>query len=313
MQRYQPYRQKMLTHEQLRELSSLRPKIAIRDTILHWGVIVCAWSLAGYHTTWWSVALAVIIIGTQYYALLVIAHDGLHRRLFNDAKVNDLWCDGFILGAIGAITRLNRRNHMTHHAVTCQNGDPDRFKYTHPGKQTAVGYALFLSGVSSVLRVFQNIFIDGTVRNHADSRAQYTLRDIFIVLCWQCLLIGGLSLMFGWWGYPVLWLLPVYLFGYRADLTRVFTEHSMLVSDDIADASMRLITYTSNPLERAFFAPHNMNLHAAHHLWPAIPYYNLPAADRLVQASPLRDENFSWRSSYLGYVLKYAKEKVLSR
>jgi fatty acid desaturase len=54
-----------------------------------------------------------------------------------------------------------------------------------------------------------------------------------------------------------------------------------------------------------FFAPMNMNFHAAHHLWVSIPYYNLPKADALMRAHPLAT-SLEWRRSYVGYLIRYA-------
>ncbi len=65
-----------------------------------------------------------------------------------------------------------------------------------------------------------------------------------------------------------------------------------------------MITYLSNPIERMFVAPMNMNYHAAHHLWPSIPYYNLPIADHEMRCSPAAPE-LQWRNSYFGYLLTY--------
>jgi len=104
-----------------------------------------------------------------------------------------------------------------------------------------------------------------------------------------------------------LWLLPVYLFTYAADMVRVFLEHSLPMNDDDADRTLRLITYRSNAVERHFFAPMNMNFHTAHHLWPSIPYYGLPEADRLIRQSPRCDSGLIWRGSYLAYLLDYAR------
>jgi len=104
-----------------------------------------------------------------------------------------------------------------------------------------------------------------------------TPRDLVIILGWQALLAASLSWLFGWWGYFVMWWIPVYVFTFAADVTRVFCEHAVPHEGSIA-LHERLITFEANILELALFAPMNMNHHAAHHLWPAIPYYNLPQA-----------------------------------
>ena len=133
--------------------------------------------------------------------------------------------------------------------------------------------------------------------------ASYIFRDFLILASWFALLAGGLTLLVGWWAYPVLWLLPVYLFMFLGDNFRAFAEHSHPESDEDADHH-RLITYTSNPFERMLVAPMNMNFHIAHHLWPSIPYYNLPAADRLVRQHP-DAAGLEWRGSYFAYLLTY--------
>jgi fatty acid desaturase len=315
-QHYAPYRVNVLTREQLRHLNNLTPSIAVRDTLVNWAIIIMGWSAVALKPTWWMVFLAVVLVGTRYYALSIIGHDGLHRRLFKSRYINDLWADLTIFGPVCAITRVNRINHIEHHWVTCLPNDPDRHKYVHDHKETTVWFLFFLSGLQSLRPSFRNIFLKnrgntpaaGDADTREIPRERYYPRDLAIIAGWQFVLIVGLSQAIGWWAYPVLWLLPIYMFAYRADLVRVFCEHSMLVPDAEADRRQRLITYTSNAFERQFFAPYNMNFHAAHHLWPSIPYYNLAEADRLIRNwvdGHGRNESFIWRRSYVGYIVSY--------
>jgi fatty acid desaturase len=138
----------------------------------------------------------------------------------------------------------------------------------------------------------------------AEPRDGYHARDIAIILGWQLALVGGLTAAVGWWGYPVLWLAPVYCFTYLGDNLRSFCEHSHPESDAEADEH-RLITFRSNPIERWFVSPMNMNYHAAHHLWVSIPYYNLPAADAEMMRHPSASD-IEVRGSYVAYVIRYA-------
>ena len=80
-------------------------------------------------------------------------------------------------------------------------------------------------------------------------------------------------------------------------------EHAHPEADAKADAH-RLISYDSLPLERPLFAPMSMNLHAAHHLWTSIPYYNLALADREMRGRP-EAAGLEWRGSYLAALLRY--------
>jgi fatty acid desaturase len=307
MQPYSPFRTVLLEREELSRLGELRPLIPVCHTLLHWLFIAAAWIFVAWIPGWWTAAIAVPVIGVNFYGLYIIGHDGLHRRLFADQRANDAWNDLFILGSFGAITRLNRRNHMDHHQDTCLMSDPDRHKYLHAGKDGLVPFLMFLSGLASLVPSVRNVFFDGAPRKSTQS---YGLRDLFVLVGWQAALAAGLSWGIGWWAYPLLWIFPVYGFGYRADLTRVFCEHAVLAQDARADETLRLVTYRSNWLEKLFFAPHNMNFHAAHHLWPGIPYYNLPKADRRMRARGDNDPRLVMRSSYIGFLLDYLRWRL---
>jgi fatty acid desaturase len=308
-QNYHPYRTSLLTGEQLREFSTLRPHRVMRDTLLLWVQILATWAAVAMWPAWWTVLLAIPVIGTRFYALFIIGHDGLHRRLFPTAARNDLWNDALVLGPIGAITRLNRVNHMSHHATLALPHDPDRFKYVGANKPTPLAYLLALTGIPYVWRAGRNVFFGPERRAHDPAeaaRGSYRIRDVFILIAWQVFLLIGLTWLIGWWAYFVLWLLPVYVFAIAADMVRVFAEHSMPTGDEAADETKRLISFTSNWLERQFFAPMGMNFHAVHHLWPGIPYYRLAEVDLLVRRSSAGSAGLVWRGSYLRYLFEYA-------
>jgi fatty acid desaturase len=55
---------------------------------------------------------------------------------------------------------------------------------------------------------------------------------------------------------------------------RQWVEH---YNFDRSDTDPRYFYVRSNPIERFFFSPMNFNFHGAHHFYPWIPQYNLPA------------------------------------
>lgn len=300
---YLKYRKEALPPAVLRDLSRPRPLRLVVDTVSAWAGIVAAWVAVAYVPTWWMVLVAIPVIGTRYYALAIQGHDGLHRRLLPTVRANDWFNDVLLIGPIGGITRLHNHNHLDHHQHLAQPTDPDRHKYQCLDKGTWAHLAGYLIGVRGVSRSVTAVLQPGPPPVAGRRRPRASWRDLIIITGWQAALIGGLSLGIGWWAYPVLWVVPVLAFTVVADQWRTFCEHSQPERDTLAD-SHRLITYVSSPLERAVLAPRGMNFHAAHHLWPSIPYYNLAAADALLRRSP-HAAALEWRTSYLGYLWRY--------
>lgn len=304
---YLQYRRALLPPQRVRELSALQPARAVADTLFCWACIVAAWALVAAWPAWWSVALAILFVATRYYALLIVGHDGIHRRLFARPRYNDLFADLFIFGPVAAVTRINNQNHLGHHRYLATPHDPDLHQFTCANKHQWHLLLAYLTGASSALRSFSNVFWRRgkglpSAAESGKSQPRYTLRDFAIIAAWQVGLIAGLSWWIGWWAYPALWLAPVYL-AFVGDNLRAFAEHSQPEPDDQADQH-RLVTYLSNPVERFFVAPLNMNYHAAHHLWPSIPYYHLPEADREIRSLPAA-ASLEWRGTYCGYLLRY--------
>lgn len=305
-QHYQPYRSVLLSREEVLELSRLSPAKPLLDAARLWLQILTAWGLAAALHTWWICLVAAVFVGNRYYSLYIIGHDGLHRRLHDRRVLNDLCNDLLVLAPLGVVTRLNRRNHMTHHVTLHCERDPDAFKYQSRDRMTQLQYLWSLTGVPYVVSAVSNVF--GKRRHASGDTEHHTLRDLIIILLWQALLLALLSRLFGWWGYFLMWWAPVYVFTFAADLARVFCEHSVPGTRRIA-LHERLVTFEANPLELALFAPMNMNHHAAHHLWPAIPYYNLPRATQRMRAhfAQLPDDVAPpcTRRSYVDWLLRH--------
>jgi fatty acid desaturase len=310
---YQPYRRSLLAPERVRALSELRPQRAVADTAICWLWIFAAWTIVAVWPHWWTILIAIPIVGTQYYALLIVGHDAIHRRLFRDTRWNDRFADLFVFGPVAAITRINNRNHLGHHLNLSHPDDPDLHQFTCSNKHQWHLLLAYLLGFSSLWRSFKNVFLTSRAADKraadkddvpADPSKRYNFRDFALIAIWQLALIGGLTYFVAWWAWPVLWLVPLYGFAFLGDNFRAFAEHSQPYPDARADRH-RLITFLSNPLERIFVAPLNMNYHAAHHLWPSIPYYNLPQADREIRTNPAAQDGLEWRGSYFAYLLRY--------
>lgn len=301
---YLPYRKTLLSPDRVRELSQLHPARALTDIAICWMWILAGFALVALHPAWWTTLIGIPVIGNRYYALFIIGHDGMHRRLFPSIKRNDFWTDLLVFAPIGAITRLNNRNHLAHHLHLATPRDPDRHKHACFNKAEHLSFLLYLCGLGSVGQSAAAVFLKRTPKEEkSPSSGGYCSRDFALLAGWFLALAGGLTWLIGWWAYPVLWLLPVYLFMFLGDNLRAFAEHSHPEADSVADGH-RLTTFVSSPFERMLIAPMNMNFHAAHHLWPSIPYYNLPAADREIRRRG-EELGLEWRGSYFAHLWRY--------
>ena len=207
---------------------------------LCWACILAAFAAVALHPAWWTVLLAIPVIGNRYYALFIIGHDGMHRRVFPTIKRNDFWTDLLILAPIGAITHINNRNHLAHHRHLSSPRDPDRHRHACFNKAEHTELLEYLTGLSSIWTSARVVYFPHLKKHPAGpaknaSGDDYTARDFFLLAGWLLLLAGGLSWAIGWWAYPVLWLFPVYAFMYLGDNFRSFAEHSQPEGDYAAD------------------------------------------------------------------------------
>jgi len=111
-------------------------------------------------------------------------------------------------------------------------------------------------------------------------------------------------LALGWWVYPVLWVLPLVTVTTVCHLLRSFIEHAVLTEERPGHDNL-LISIVSNPVERAMVAPFNMNFHAEHHLYPAVPARRLPEVRAALAATP--EPPRLLRTAYLTALVRYAR------
>lgn len=299
-QRQHRAKREYLSADEIRQFSVYRPSTVVRDLMVHWGVIVFCWFVIQLHAL--LIPVAIGIIGSQIYALTIIGHDAVHKRLFRNKDVNNLVSDLFVYAPLGLITRVNGENHLKHHELLGTTLDPDRWKYTSEGRESRSG--LFLSFLPNKVAHAQakSVLRDNSLIDDTQSRnSRYSLRDLVVLATIQLVMISSLTLLHGWWGWLTLWVLPAGLFMVGGDSFRSFCEHSAVLGDDETN-ELSLLTSFREPslLERIFIAPHNMNNHATHHLYVSIPYFNLPMAERLIrQRDP--GNKIRWKTSYLSH------------
>lgn len=296
-----------VTPEQLRSWMRPRPLRVFTDLVLNWAGIFLAFYLMGHFQSVLAYVVGAIWIGLRMYALFIMGHDGAHFCLHPNHKINDLIMRWLILGPMGMELEDGRRNHLLHHKTVGTTSDPDRYIHSLVNKNSVSQFLLFCSGLATFQRTVRKVTTlpkaspDGTKELSKVAGLRHFLKQRIPIMVTQPLIILALWLFhIPIWLYPVLWVAPVYFGVFLPDELRAFCDHAVeRVPDEAADES-RLVSFRTNWIEAMFYAPYNMNLHAEHHIWPGVPYYNRQEVYKFLRTNP----SVTYRNSYTVFLLE---------
>ncbi|HVT65508.1 MAG TPA: fatty acid desaturase [Mycobacteriales bacterium] len=294
----------VLSIDDLRELATLRRRDLVANIgylALTWLIIGGAFTLAGVWTSWWTIALAFLINSSRQQVLLNIEHECIHASFSRDKRRDS--AVGIIACAspAGSPWHDSRARHLAHHRLLATPDDPDLALHDSADKNTPAKLVRYL-GLSLFGGYAARILLSGAPSTVS---RELRIRDFRNLVVAQVALWGTSWLVFGdWWLYLVVWVLPLITLTAAGHLLRSFVEHGVL-TEERPEHDNLLVSIKSNPIELAFVAPYNMNLHAEHHLYPAVPAFRLPEVRTalLDTAEPPR----LIRSSYLTAFARYAK------
>ncbi len=272
------------------------------------------WLLYRY-PSWPLYVSSFFVIGFMQYRLVMSTHEATHKTLFFPIGLNEFF--GVFHSALLGISFFNyRKTHLEHHKNP-QSIEDDIDSYIYrPLLQTKPGLPRLYLLVFGVLfdvaeKLKRKLF--GAKRVH---EREVTTKNVHglglqmvpILIC-QGSIFAFFSLVFHWWMYPILWMVPVVIIALSLDRARTFLEHGYqyIFSDQtwqsFAQAPQRTVDIDTNALERFLFAPFGFAYHQAHHTYLTVPFYNLPQLAHLLEA---KDEHYyrRVRGSYVGILAK---------
>jgi fatty acid desaturase len=211
-----------------------------------------------------TIALTAVLV-----SLSVIMHEGGHHLLFRSRFLTRL-----VASACGAPVLISatayRVLHLRHHAFERTERDPDDVEtIARKGiPLVLVYYALLVTGTYLYL---PHLAVGGWRAAHSrGERAAIALEYALMAG-----VMGG-----AWWLAPGImmriWLLPMLIAGQVTNL-RGLAEHGLTTSGSPFTATRSVRT---SPILALLLC--NLNLHLEHHLFPAVPWYNLPRVHRLL-------------------------------
>lgn len=271
---------------QIRALSQITGWRTVLAIAIDWVVIVAMFVFAMQVSQLWAWVFAGVVIAGRQHALLVLMHEASHYRMFKDKglanAVSNWLCAYPVL--IRATTENYRTGHIPHHQhVNTQRDTMIVQKMKKAPQEWAFPQSkgMFLKNLlkdvfGRGIRDLKNFNDDGIPRE----KKSLIKSDLTLFLL---LVIGTISWFELWFPVLVLWFLPVFTILPVLLRLRYTAEHYAVKGTSDLTSSRN---YFGPWWERAVLYPHNINYHLAHHLFPAVPFYNLPKLHALLLTIP---------------------------
>jgi fatty acid desaturase len=259
------------------ELLQRRNGPAVRDTLLWFGLLI-------------SLAVAAFLLGGSYWAILPFLaygiiygsssdsrwHEPLHGTAFQTGWLNTALYEmaSFMVQRESTPWRWS---HMRHHSDTIIVGRDREIAVPRPPQLRVL--LLNFIGWKNMRFYFRNVLrhclgrLDAEERNYIPeqehAKVYFKARIYFLiyasVISWAVCSGSLLPLMYV--GLPN-------VYGARLMVIYGYTQHAGL-AEDVLDHRLNCRTVYMNRVNRYLYW--NMNYHLEHHLFPLVPYYNLPA------------------------------------
>ncbi len=292
--------------DDVRALSVVRGWRSVAALLTQYAVMAAAIGAAVWSQAWPVYVIAAIVVGSRMHACGVLMHEAAHFRLLRNRFLNDTVGDVLCAFPIGVSTSVYRHYHFLHHRYVNTAEDPDIQKvagdeeWSWPKTQWECFkiFARDLLGLSLRTALFFMWFWSSWrwMRRRPGTPALSMRERVTFVLFWAAL-ATGLTLLHAWFYFLVLWVIPAFTV-----LTAIFRIRNL--SEHYGVGSTHELNESRNVYptwwERLLIAPCHVNFHLDHHLFPSVPWYNLPRLHRLLLGQPAYAANAHLTRSYTG-------------
>ncbi|MEZ0296759.1 MAG: fatty acid desaturase [Candidatus Methylacidiphilales bacterium] len=245
-----------------------------------------AWYSFNYGT-WWLTAACLFIYGMVASFLINAVHELGHGTVFRTKWLNDFFCHVFaFLGWINH--ELFQSSHIRHHRYTLHPPDdlevvlPVRLIVWNALRHGIVNAGAFKGHIQNTLRIARGRFQGDwelTLYPENDKASRV------VPVRWaRAMLLGHgiiamISISYGQWIIPII-ISGSGIFGGWLNFLCNNTQHVGL-QDNAADFRLCCRTFTLHPFVR--FVYWQMNYHIEHHMYAAVPCYNLGKLHEMIR------------------------------
>jgi len=275
----------ILTRDEIERIRRFNPLLSILGILHAWGVIALAVATFVRWPNPITFILAFTIIGARQLGLAILMHDGAHKLLFKNPKLNDFVSQWFLAYPVMSDTLPYRPYHLQHHLNTQTEDDPDLvLTDPFPIDKGSFRRKVFrdLTGQTGLKMFLGNMKRMFGRRNvPMGNHLVVSEKKMSGFLISNALLFAIFAVSGHWSLYFLLWVLPWLTFFQFVVRIRSIAEHAVVPDNE--DDFRNTRTTLAGPLARAFIAPYNVNYHIEHHLFTFVPWYNLPKVHRLLK------------------------------
>lgn len=227
--------------------------------------------------------LAVLVLGNQLHAMTVLQHDCGHQNAFKSAKAN-LWTGRFlawfIIFPFSSFTECHKHHHRY---LGDPDKDPDDWNYAAGVRWMFVRIATFAVRFTH----FSLVRYGKDVRNKV-------LRELIFNLGSMAGLLALFAANGRLYEFALIFVVPLLILTMVINPISRGYEHfpmaTMPVEDEERlDLSKNTITVTSRVVGLLWA---NINYHVEHHIYPGVPFFNLPKVHQLLADRPFQRDGW---------------------
>lgn len=264
----------------VRSLSILDTRKSTLALTIDWTVVAGSILAAVLYPSWIVSLLAIFLIGSRQHALCLLMHDGAHGRLAKKALLNYAISDFLCAYPLFLTTSKYRDSHLAHHRNLNTDDDPDwmlrrgKLEWTFPKSKWRVLTILAQQMIGlNTLHMLGKLYRFGMHNKTVTHAMQVSRAKKIARVGYYITLFGSIHLLGGWSLYLTYWVLPAFTVLPFLLRLRSLAEHFGLDWSHELNSSRNV---KANFIERTLLVPHNGQYHLDHHLYPSVPFYNLP-------------------------------------
>jgi fatty acid desaturase len=275
----------ILTGLEIKRLSALQPSRFFAALGVDVLILLLAILISERIGGWLVYGTAVIVIGSRLHALAILMHEATHYRATPTRWLNEMVGEYLAMPVLIKMQEY-RKTHFAHHSHVNTSDDPDWIRklgdmdFAFPKSALEIGGMLlpFATGVKFFILLRK---LKQQSSNYAQSST--TQSRLVVARSIAIVVIVSLSIVLKFWTLLIFyWIIPLLTSTMVFFQIRSVAEHFAIASDH---AFNRTRTVISPFWEAWLLAPHNVNYHLEHHLYPSVPFYRLPELHNRAMAS----------------------------